>query len=258
MQSLPIFLRLKGRPVILLGTGDGAEAKRRLLKRAGARIVTEEAVAALAIVAIEDEEEALSAIARLKARGILVNAVDRSAHCDFTVPAVIDRDPVLIAIGTSGASAGLAKALRQRLEPILPQSLGTLAKALQDSRPKIVKRWPDPAARRRAIDLALDRFGPLDLLRKFSQVRFGNWLKAPDAVAPSGVKSCFITSDDPDDLTLEQARWLGQADVIYYSAGIAPAILNRARADAVRVAGKRRPGALPAGLIVQLVRAPSG
>ncbi len=255
MQSLPVFLRLKGRPVILLGEGDGADAKRRLLKRAGAKIVAEEAQAALAIVAIEDEDEAEAAIARLKARGILVNAVDRSVHCDFTIPAIIDRDPVLIAIGTSGASAGLAKALRQRLEPLLPQSLGNLAMALHDSRQRIQKRWPDAAARRRAIDLALDRFGPLDLLRKYSKLRFDNWLKAPDAVGPSGLKSCFIISDDPDDLTLEQARWLGQADVIYYPVEIAPAILNRARADAIRVEAKRPPNKLPAGLIVHLVRA---
>jgi uroporphyrin-III C-methyltransferase / precorrin-2 dehydrogenase / sirohydrochlorin ferrochelatase len=70
MHSLPLFVRLNGRPVILLGEGDGADAKRRLLERAGAKIVAEDAQAALAIVAIEDDGEAVSAIARLKARGI--------------------------------------------------------------------------------------------------------------------------------------------------------------------------------------------
>jgi uroporphyrin-III C-methyltransferase/precorrin-2 dehydrogenase/sirohydrochlorin ferrochelatase len=79
LQSLPLFVRLDGRPVILLGEGEAADAKRRLLDRSGAEVVGENAAAALAIVAIDDEEEALAAVARLKARGILVNAVDRSA-----------------------------------------------------------------------------------------------------------------------------------------------------------------------------------
>jgi uroporphyrin-III C-methyltransferase/precorrin-2 dehydrogenase/sirohydrochlorin ferrochelatase len=79
MHSLPVFIRLSGRPVILLGDGEAAGAKRRLLERAGAQIVGEEAKAALAIVAIEDDDDAEAAIARLKARGVLVNAVDRAA-----------------------------------------------------------------------------------------------------------------------------------------------------------------------------------
>ncbi len=68
LHSLPLFVRLAGRPVILLGEGEAADAKRRLLDRAGAQVVTDEAaVAALAIVAIDDEAEALAAVARLKA-----------------------------------------------------------------------------------------------------------------------------------------------------------------------------------------------
>jgi hypothetical protein len=68
-----------------------------------------------------------AAVARLKARGLLVNVVDRLDLCDFTLPAIVDRDPVLVAIGTGGASAGLAAALRQRLETVLPASLGRVA-----------------------------------------------------------------------------------------------------------------------------------
>ena len=143
LQSLPLFVRLAGRPVILLGEGEAADAKRRLLDRAGADVVGEDAAASLAIVAIDDEDEALAAVARLKARGILVNAVDRSALCDFTLPAIVDRAPVLIAIGTSGVSAGLAAALRQRLEALIPADLGKLALALQAARGALRKRWPD-------------------------------------------------------------------------------------------------------------------
>jgi uroporphyrin-III C-methyltransferase/precorrin-2 dehydrogenase/sirohydrochlorin ferrochelatase len=111
MKSLPVFLALTGRAVILTGKGEAADAKRRLLERAGARIVGEGDEAAIAIVADGDD----ATVARLKARGVLVNATDRPDLCDFTLPAIIDRDPVLIAIGTGGASAGLAKALRQRI-----------------------------------------------------------------------------------------------------------------------------------------------
>ena len=141
---------------MLLGSGEAADAKRRLLERAGADVVTDEsAQAALAIVAIEEDDEAEAAISRLKARGMLVNAVDRPALCDFTLPAIVDRDPVLIAVGTGGASAGLAKAVRQRIEALLPAGLGALALALEAARPALKARWPLAAQRRRALDAAL-------------------------------------------------------------------------------------------------------
>jgi uroporphyrin-III C-methyltransferase / precorrin-2 dehydrogenase / sirohydrochlorin ferrochelatase len=254
MHSLPLFVRLHGRPVILLGTGAAAAAKRQLLIRAGAAIVGEEVQAALAIVAIDDEGEAQAAIARLKARGVLVNAVDRPDDCDFTLPAIIDRDPVLIAIGTGGASAGLAKALRQRLEPLLPQSLGRLAETLREGRANIRKRWPDAQDRRRAIDSALDKGGPLDLLKRFARPKFEVWLEAPDAPAEAGLRTFLIQSDDPDGLTLEQARLLGQADLIVHSPMVAAEILARGRADAVRIEAPEPPNPLPPGLTVHLVR----
>jgi len=161
MRSLPLFFQLKDRPVILLGQGEAAAAKRALLERAGARIVGEDQQASLAVVAIDEDELALAAIARLKARGVLVNAADRLEHCDFTIPAIVDRDPVIIAIGTGGASAGLAKALRHRLEHILPEAIGTLAESLKRARPSIRERWPEPGDRRRAIDAALEAPIPL-------------------------------------------------------------------------------------------------
>ena len=91
LVALPIFVKLAGRPVILVGVGEAAEAKRRLLERAGAVILDEQAEAALAIVATEDPEPV---VARLRARGILVNAVDRPDLCDFTLPAIVDRDQI--------------------------------------------------------------------------------------------------------------------------------------------------------------------
>jgi uroporphyrin-III C-methyltransferase/precorrin-2 dehydrogenase/sirohydrochlorin ferrochelatase len=254
VHSLPLFFVLKDRPVILLGGGDAAAAKRVLLERAGARIVGERERAGLAIVAIDDDAEALAAIARLKARGVLVNATDRPGHCDFTIPAIVDRDPVLVAIGTGGASAGLAKVLRQGLEQILPQTLGKLAEALQHARTSIRKRWPDAADRRRAIDAALDAGGCLDPFAAASPGAIADWLAAPDSVSASGLRVIALGSDDPDRLTLEYARLLSRADTIIHGASVAPAIIARGRADAVRILAERAPDPLPDGLTVQLVR----
>jgi len=236
MNQLPIFVNLRGRKVILLGQGEMADAKRRLYERAGAEITNdEEADAALAVVALDDDAEAGEAVARLKKRGLLVNAVDRSALCDFTTPAIVDRDPVLIAIGTGGASAGLAKALRQRLEQNLPASLGALAKALLKARDRIKSIWPDSSDRRRAIDSALDLGGVLDPFGDYEKDAINAWLDHPDQPSTGAVIDIELTSDDPDELTIKQARLLGQADVIIAAGDVPESILNRARADAERL-----------------------
>ena len=254
MHSLPLFVRLQGRAVILLGDGDAASAKRALLERAGAKIIGEDGSAALAIVAIEDEAAAVEAVERLKARGILINAVDRPNLCDFTLPAIIDRDPVLIAIGTGGASAGLAKALRQRLEGVIPQSLGALADALKNARSLMRARFPDAAERRRAIDAALDPGGPLDVLAAHNASAVEDWLTDPVSGTSGGYHHLIITSDDPDDLTLGQARLLGQADQIFHTPNISTAILARGRADAVRSACSAAPDPPFEGVILYLER----
>ena len=233
LHSLPLFVRLAGRPVILLGDGDAADAKRRLLERAGAVIGGEDIEAALAIVAIPEEQAAAEAVARLKARGVLVNAVDRPNWCDFTLPAIIDRDPVLIAIGTGGASAGLAAALRQRLETLLPASLGGLAAALDRARAAIRARLPAIDDRRRALGAALAPGGALDPIRASADA-VPAWL-AGVGEAESITVTIRLRSPDPDDLTLREARLLGLADRIYVGADVPPAILDRARADAVRI-----------------------
>ncbi len=236
MNQLPIFLNMEGRKILLLGRGEMADAKRRLYERAGAVITDDEEAdhLTLAVVAVEDDDEAVAAVTRLKTRGLLVNAVDRSALCDYTTPAIIDRDPVLVAIGTGGASAGLAKALRQRLEQLLPAGLGTLADALLGARERIQEAWPESAARRKAIDAVLDPNGPLDVMVNHSAEDVDSWLDQPHGQARSQVIDLELASADPDDLTLRQARWLGQADQIFASGDVPEQVLARARADAQR------------------------
>ena len=221
-----------------------------------AAIVGEDAPAALAIVAIDNEAAALAAVARLKERGVLVNAVDRPEHCDFTLPAIVDRAPVLVAIGTGGVSAGLAAALRQRLEQLLPATLGRLADALYSAREAIRDEWPDPAERRRSLARALAPGGDLDPLAPDPDV--DGWLGADELreARPYETVALRLTSADPDDLTLRQARALANADRVVHGPGVPRAILDRARADAARVSAADDRGG--AGLTVHVTFAGEG
>lgn len=227
LHSLPLFHRLAGQPVIVLGEGEAAEAKRRLLERAGALVVgADNQQARLAFVALDEPEAAAAA---LMARGLLVNVVDRPELCDFTTPSLLERGPVLVAVSTGGVSAGLAKALRLRLEGLLPASLGTLAEGLNAARAAMKARWPDGRERRRVMDAALAPGGALDPLAEGRDV--AAWLGGA-AGSAGGTHEIVLRSSDPDDLTLREARWLGSADLVAYEPGVPAAILTRARADA--------------------------
>ena len=231
MHSLPLFHRIADQCVIVLGDNEAAAAKRRLVERAGGVVSDDPAATAmLAYVALDSPEQATAA---LKARGLLVNVVDRPDLCDFTVPSLLERGAVVVAVGTDGVSAGLAKALRLRLEGLLPQSLGTLAQALGAARTLLRERWPDAGDRRRGLDSALSAGGTLDPLCDHSAAAVEAWIREA-ADSDSAITEFTLSSDDPDDLTLRQARWLGSADLVLHEAGVPAAVLNRARADAQR------------------------
>jgi uroporphyrin-III C-methyltransferase/precorrin-2 dehydrogenase/sirohydrochlorin ferrochelatase len=253
LAALPLFVKLAGRPVALIGEGEAADAKRRLLERAGAVVVGEEHGAALAIVALAEPE---AMVARLRARGTLVNTVDRPDLCDFILPAIVDRDPVLIAIGTGGASAGLAAALRQRLETLLPVKLGKLAWALGLARAAMRERWPDAGERRLALGEALGEGGMLDAMREHDGEAVALWLTAGSQPAASELHHFTLRSADPDDLTLREARALGGAARVFHRADVPAAILDRARADAPRIACDASPADPGPGLSIDLEMAP--
>jgi uroporphyrin-III C-methyltransferase/precorrin-2 dehydrogenase/sirohydrochlorin ferrochelatase len=251
IASLPLFHRIAGQPVIVVGEGEAAQAKRRLVERAGGILAGEDNTQArLAFVAMDAPEQTA---ARLRARGLLVNVTDRPDLCDFTVPSLLDRSPVLVAVGTGGASAGLAKALRLRLETMLPQSLGQLASQLMAARAKLKARWPDARQRRQAIDQALGQGGALDLLADGSSLAVERWLATGRHENDVRSVEIRVRGTDPDELTLREARLLGSADRLAHEPGVAPAILARARADAARLAiqPQEQPGPAP-GLTVIL------
>ena len=255
IRSLPLLHRIAGTRVVVIGNGEMGEAKARLVERAGGVPCGEAEAhhAKLAFIALEDGKAAEAAARRLRARGWLVNVADRPDLCDFTTPSIIDRDPVLIAIGTSGASAGLAKQLRLRLEKLLPGSLGALAAKLEDARDAMRAKFPAGPDRRRALDAALGEGGMLDPLDDDAAENVERWLAGNEPQAVTGKVEIVLHSDDPEDLTLRQCRLLGSADVVLHAPGIPPAILDRARADALR---RMLPfeGDLPDGLIVEIRR----
>ena len=257
LPALPLFHRIAGQPVIVLGHGEAAAAKRRLVERAGGQVVDDLALgidtgARIAFIAHEDEAALAADALRARCAGLLVNVVDRPDLCDFTTPSLIDRAPVVIAVGTAGASAGLAKALRLRIDALLPQSLGALANALYAARAVLRARWPEGAARRRALDQALGEGGALDPMRDHQDGAVEHWIAGAAPQAPAR-HVIHLTSPDPDDLTLRHARLLGQADALVIGPGVPPEILARARADAMRLnPGDPEPG----GIVIELILKP--
>ncbi len=249
MHSLPIFVRLTGMRVLLIGTGPAAEAKARLIEGAGG-VVVRDLPARIAFVALDDATAAEAEATRLRSHGLLVNVVDRPALCDFTVPAIVDRSPVIVAVGTGGASASLAKALRERFEALLPARLGELASAIFAARAVVAKTHPTIDARRRLWDTALSPGGALDPLADHANADAAV-AGIGDAETVPALTELVLSSPDPDDLTLRQLRLLNQADTIYHAADVPPAVLDRARRDADRVIGAV-PATLPPGRTVAL------
>ena len=254
MDRLPLFFELKGRDVLLVGDGPAAEAKRRLIEGAGGRAVAEAGAARLAFVALEGDAAAVEA-GRLKAAGLLVNVVDRPDLCDFIVPAIVDRSPVIVAVATNGASATLAKVLRERLEALLPASLGALARDIAARRRDVAARLPQAERRRHFWDRLLAAGGALDPFGRMGDIdaAIESGLAASDATAAT-LTPIALASDDPDELSLRQLRLLSQADTIFHAPTAPAAGLDRARRDAARVPCEAPPAQLPAGTSLYVYR----
>ena len=162
MMHFPLFLDLSGRPVLVVGAGDVAERKADLLRRAGAAIRLRPSFdpadldgCALAIGADAAEADKLALSATARARGIPVNVVDRPELCSFIMPAIIDRDPVTIAVSTGGTAPVLARMLRQRIEAAVPPAFGRLASLAGRFSLEIRRRFQDLGARRRVLERVL-------------------------------------------------------------------------------------------------------
>jgi uroporphyrin-III C-methyltransferase/precorrin-2 dehydrogenase/sirohydrochlorin ferrochelatase len=271
----PVSLRLSGERVLVVGGGEAAVAKIRLLLACGAEIdvvagapcddldamAGDDAIrlhrrafeaadltgARLCLVALDDPAEAAEMIHAARAAGVLVNAVDRPALSDFIVPAMVDRAPITVAIGTGGAAPALARDLRSRVEAAIPPGFSGVAALCRDWRDPVAKALPKRDARRRFWDAALD--GPevtaaLDGDHAEAERLIGARLDAArrgGSIPPTGRASLVGAGPgDPELLTLRALRVLKRADVVLYDALVEPSVLDLARRDARRIdVGKR-------------------
>jgi uroporphyrin-III C-methyltransferase/precorrin-2 dehydrogenase/sirohydrochlorin ferrochelatase len=154
----PVFLDLRRRPCLVVGSGIDALRRVERLCAAGARVELVAGTAfaparlegaALVMVAGVDLAIAEAVSAAAQARGIPINVMDEPRLCSFLMPAVVERAPVVVAVSTGGASPTLAQLLRERIEAVLPERIGVLARLAGRFRPLVAARLPDYTARRR-------------------------------------------------------------------------------------------------------------
>jgi uroporphyrin-III C-methyltransferase/precorrin-2 dehydrogenase/sirohydrochlorin ferrochelatase len=269
MQSLPIFMRLSGRRVLVVGSGQAAAAKQRLLEAAGARVDRVAKVDSLngyALVfgatgdAVLDHEVSDAA----RASGIPVNVVDRPALSDFIMPAVVDRGDVVIGISTGGSAPILAQRIRAEIEDLLPNGLDRLAAFARRFRAAVQTRVTDNATRRRFWERFFEGEGA-ELVMAGEDFRAARRiirdLNAAEATqsAEGSLTVIDLVSNSSDDLTLGTLRVLRKADVIAHDANVAAEILDYARRDARRVGLPVDPGADLSrnGARVVVLRAPA-
>lgn len=262
MQHFPIFLAMADARVLLSGGGAAALAKLRLLMKTPARIEVFAADPAPEIVtwsrqgrlkllrrdiqrgdlngatlvyaADEDDALDLRTIAFARSSGVLVNVVDNLDASDFITPAIVDRAPVTVAIGTEGTAPVLARRIKASLEEQLPVATGPLAEAAAAFRPR-AEVLPHGEPRRVFWAEWFDHLGPqthadggdLDaaLTALLDRHLAGQGTRPRVTIAWTG-------SDDPDLLVMKTRRALDEADVVIHDAGIAPAILELARREA--------------------------
>lgn len=272
MDYFPIFVRLAGEPVLVVGGGDVAARKVELLLRTSAKVtvVAPELVASLAAkaaageithlreefrpdhldgmrlaIAATDKRSINAWVSRQAGRrNVPVNVVDDRELSRFIVPAIVDRSPVVVAVGSSGDAPVLTRRLREQLEAILPQGLGALAKLAGKLRPIVKARIESPAARRRfwenffdgpvASDVLAGRTDAADLVL---ERRLNDSLSAllRPAARRGEVALVGAGPGDPGLLTLRALRALQNADVVLYDRLVSEEVLDLARRDAERV-----------------------
>ena len=272
MQHFPIFLCLVGRQVAVSGAGQAAAAKLRLLLKTDAeitvfgpdpdpdilswhqkgvlrheerRVAAEDFdAAALLYCASDDPAEDARAAALARQRSIPVNIVDNLDGSDFITPAIVDRDPVTVAIGTEGTAPVLARNLKAAFEAQLPISLGPLARIGQAFRNRC-ESVPSGRMRRALWSEYFFRRGPRGYAREGkngAREALRSLLdEAATATRPPGLVS-FVGAGpgDPELLTLKARNLLHDADIVVHDRLVSPQVLELVRREAVRIcAGKQ-------------------
>ena len=294
MDFLPVFLTLRARRCVVVGGGHVAERKLALLLRAGAQVeviapqlseelerlatagditvskrefeATDVRGAVLVIAATDDLVVNEKVAAAAEQAGVLVNVVDQPGVGNVVMPSIVDRSPVIIAIGTGGNAPVLARMLRAKLESLIPQAYGELASLLGALRERVRAAVPDGVARRRFWERTLD--GPAAELifagRRADAVECierGLAQADHERAAEGEVYLIGTGPGDPDLLTFRALRLMQNADVVVYDRLIGDTIVDLCRRDAERIfVGKSRDRhALPQAeinhLLIRLARA---
>jgi uroporphyrin-III C-methyltransferase/precorrin-2 dehydrogenase/sirohydrochlorin ferrochelatase len=268
MNYFPVFFDLTAQKVLVVGAGEVALRKVDLLMRSGASVsvvapqvhpelerragdgsiqlavreFVPEDLAGARLVIVATSHRALNRwIANLsESRAIPVNVVDDREASRFIVPAIIDRDPVLIGVATSGTSPVLARRLRERLEALIPKRIGAAALWLRSLRTAAKRQLRDIDARRRYFESLID--GPA--MHRFIEGdeqgarRIAQQLLATRSAIPAAAGDVTLVGAGPGDaelLTLKALRALQDADVILHDRLVSAAVLDMARRDAMRV-----------------------
>ena len=270
MNYFPVFFDLKGQRVLVVGGGEVALRKVSLLQRTGALITVvapgiaaelrERAAAshgaltllprafesgdlegARLVIVATSERVINRRIAQLAdARHIPVNVVDDREASRFIVPAIVDRDPVLVAVSTGGTSPVLARRLRERLEIFIPKRFGELALWLRGLREAGMERLRDTQERRRFFETLIDGAAARRFIEGDPHGAMGiarELLATTAAAARSAGEVTLVGAGpgDPELLTLKALRALQDADVILHDRLVSPAILDLARRDAMLI-----------------------
>jgi precorrin-2 dehydrogenase/sirohydrochlorin ferrochelatase len=247
MDAFPAFYALKGRKVVIAGTGDGADAKARLFDGAPAEVVRIDGDVALradayegailAFVSSEDAEFCAAAAQAARSAGVPVNVVDRPTLSDFSTPAVIDRGGIVAAIGTGGAAPMLASVLRGDIESQIPEGAGRVAALLHQMRETIRNRFPDVVRRRAFLREAM--IGPAAQAAMDGDMTRAKDLLARALAEQDGSRQgalWLVDGRGPVDLlSLRAVRALGEVDAVFVEPGVDAGVMTRIRRDAPRL-----------------------
>jgi uroporphyrin-III C-methyltransferase/precorrin-2 dehydrogenase/sirohydrochlorin ferrochelatase len=272
MEFLPLFHNLRGARVLVVGGGEIALRKSRLLADAGAvlRVVAPQIGTelrglidssggeqvlrgyneadlngcVLIIAATDDEPLNAQVSADARQRGMPVNVVDAPALCSVIFPAIVDRSPLIIAVSSGGDAPVLARLIRAKLESWIPPTYGHLAGLAARFRHQVKSLFPNVQQRRAFWEDVFQ--GPIADRQLAGQgAEAERLLQAKiDGDAPLATGEVYLVGagpGDPDLLTFRALRLMQQADVVLYDRLVAPAILELCRRDADRIyVGKQR------------------
>lgn len=271
MDFLPLFHKLQDRLVLVVGGGEVALRKARLLVESGAvlRVVAPQIRdelrelagpaaqlllrgyqaddldgVGLVIAATDDEPLNAQISAQAQARGIPVNVVDAPKLCSVIFPAIVDRSPLIVAITSGGDAPVLARLIRAKIETWIPATYGQLAGLAKKFRAQVRGLFPDVQQRRVFWeDVFQGQIAESVFAGKLGEGE--RQLEAKIAgIAPRALGEVYLVGagpGDPDLLTFRALRLMQQADVVLYDRLVAPAIVDLCRRDADRIyVGKQR------------------